>query len=59
MTYESVTAFASPPNETWIRKQLISAIKSQPTRILDLGCGTGAEQYRLLYVAMTRVKRFL
>ncbi|WP_339376796.1 class I SAM-dependent methyltransferase [Nostoc sp. 106C] len=42
MTYDPVTAFASPPNETWIRKQLITAIKSQPTRILDLGCGTGS-----------------
>lgn len=42
MTYDPVTAFASPPNETWIRQQLISAIESQPTRILDLGCGTGS-----------------
>ena len=42
MTYDPVTAFATPPNETWIRKQLISAIKCQPTKILDLGCGTGS-----------------
>jgi ubiquinone/menaquinone biosynthesis C-methylase UbiE len=37
-----VTAFASPPSETWIRQQLINAIKYQPRMILDLGCGTGS-----------------
>ena len=42
ITYDAVTAFASPPSETWIRQQLISAIEGQPTRILDLGCGTGS-----------------
>ncbi len=42
ITYDLVTAFASPPNETWIRQQLIVASKSQPQLILDLGCGTGS-----------------
>ncbi len=42
VTYDPVTAFASPPNETWIRQQLISAIEQNPRRILDLGCGTGS-----------------
>ncbi len=42
ITYDPVTAFASPPNETWIRQQLISAIEQKPKRILDLGCGTGS-----------------
>lgn len=42
ITYDGVTAFASPPNEAWIRQQLITAIKSGPRRILDLGCGTGS-----------------
>jgi len=42
ITYDAVTAFASPPNETWIRQQLIQAIVGQPTKILDLGCGTGS-----------------
>ncbi|MBD2122711.1 class I SAM-dependent methyltransferase [Trichocoleus sp. FACHB-262] len=42
ITYDAVTAFASPPSETWIRQQLIQAIVGQPTRILDLGCGTGS-----------------
>ncbi|MUG92868.1 methyltransferase domain-containing protein [Scytonema sp. UIC 10036] len=47
ITYDIVTAFASPPNEIRIRKQLIAAIKSQPTRILDLGCGTGSSTLML------------
>lgn len=42
ITYDAVTAFASPPNETWIRLQLINAIEPKPKRILDLGCGTGS-----------------
>ena len=42
ITYDAVTAFASPPNETWIRQQLIAAIEQKPQRILDLGCGTGS-----------------
>lgn len=42
ITYDAVTAFASPPNETWIRQQLINSIKNQPEKILDLGCGTGS-----------------
>lgn len=42
ITYDLVTALATPPNENWIRQQLISAIVSQPKSILDLGCGTGS-----------------
>ncbi len=42
ITYDPVTAFASPPNEAWIRQQLIGVIKNQPRKILDLGCGTGS-----------------
>jgi ubiquinone/menaquinone biosynthesis C-methylase UbiE len=42
ITYDVVTAVASPPSETWIRQQLISAIEQKPKRILDLGCGTGS-----------------
>jgi len=42
ITYDTVTAFASPPNETWIRQQLVTAISGEPSRILDLGCGTGS-----------------
>lgn len=42
VTYDPVTAFASPPSETRIRQQLISAIEQKPRKILDLGCGTGS-----------------
>lgn len=42
ITYDTVTTYACPPNETWIRQQLINAINCQPTSILDLGCGTGS-----------------
>jgi ubiquinone/menaquinone biosynthesis C-methylase UbiE len=42
VTYDPVTQYALPPNETWIREGLIEAIGGQPRRILDLGCGTGS-----------------
>ena len=42
VTYDAVTRFAAPPNETKLRQQAISKIKNQPQRILDLGCGTGS-----------------
>lgn len=42
ITYDTVTAYASPPNETRIREQLITTIEKPPSRILDLGCGTGS-----------------
>ncbi|MGK7948879.1 MAG: class I SAM-dependent methyltransferase [Xenococcaceae cyanobacterium] len=42
VTYDAVTRFAAPPNETKLRQQAISKIKNKPQRILDLGCGTGS-----------------
>lgn len=42
LTYDVVTAFASPPSERWLRQQLMQAIEAKPSRILDLGCGTGS-----------------
>ena len=42
VTYDAITALASPPNETWLRQQLIKGIQGQPKQILDLGCGTGS-----------------
>lgn len=42
VTYDAVTRFAAPPNETKLRRKAISKIKNQPRRILDLGCGTGS-----------------
>ena len=41
VTYDPVTQYALPPNETWIRESLVNAIQGQPQHILDLGCGTG------------------
>jgi len=41
-TYDPITQYVLPPNETWVRQGLIDAIKGQPRRILDLGCGTGS-----------------
>ncbi|MBD2312303.1 class I SAM-dependent methyltransferase [Desertifilum sp. FACHB-1129] len=41
VSYDPVTQYVLPPNETWVRQGLIDAIKVQPRRILDLGCGTG------------------
>ncbi len=49
-TYDTVSAWATPPNETWIRQQLMNAIEQRfdntnpkPQQILDLGCGTGSQ----------------
>jgi ubiquinone/menaquinone biosynthesis C-methylase UbiE len=42
VTYDPVTQYALPPNEIWVRQGVIDAIKGQPRRILDLGCGTGS-----------------
>ena len=42
VTYDAVTALASPPHETRLRRQVLTSIQGQPQRILDLGCGTGS-----------------
>lgn len=42
VTYDPITQYVLPPNETLVRQCLINAIQSQPRRILDLGCGTGS-----------------
>lgn len=42
ISYDAITQYALPPNETWIRQALIDGIKVKPRRILDLGCGTGS-----------------
>ena len=42
VSYDAVTQYALPPNETWIRQALINAVNVKPRRILDLGCGTGS-----------------
>lgn len=47
VTYDAVTRFAAPPNETKIRQQAIEYIQGKPKRILDLGCGTGSSTLKL------------
>ena len=42
VSYDAVTQYALPPNETWIRQALVNAVNVKPRRILDLGCGTGS-----------------
>lgn len=42
VTYDPITQYVLPPNETWIRQGLIERIQGTPRRILDLGCGTGS-----------------
>jgi ubiquinone/menaquinone biosynthesis C-methylase UbiE len=42
VTYDPITQYALPPNETWVRQSLLDAIRVKPRRILDLGCGTGS-----------------
>ena len=42
ITYDPVTQYLLPPNEDWVRRGLIERLRSQPRRILDLGCGTGS-----------------
>jgi ubiquinone/menaquinone biosynthesis C-methylase UbiE len=53
ITYDAITAWASPPNETWVRQQLMNGIGQNfcvdvpPQQILDLGCGTGSQTLML------------
>jgi ubiquinone/menaquinone biosynthesis C-methylase UbiE len=42
LTYNAITKYVLPPNETWVRQALIDKIMVKPSRILDLGCGTGS-----------------
>ncbi|ARV62333.1 methyltransferase type 11 [Nostocales cyanobacterium HT-58-2] len=42
VTYDPIIQCVLPPNEPLVRQALIDAIKVQPQRVLDLGCGTGS-----------------
>ena len=47
VTYDAVTRFAAPPNETRQREAAIAKVKKKPKYILDLGCGTGSSTLML------------
>ncbi len=42
VTYDPITQYVLPPSETWVRQAAIKSIKVNPSRIIDLGCGTGS-----------------
>ena len=42
VSYDPITQYVVPPNETWVRQGVIDSIQGKPRRILDLGCGTGS-----------------
>ncbi len=42
ITYDPITRYVLPPNEDWIRQEVVNCIGGNPGRILDLGCGTGS-----------------
>jgi len=42
VTYDPVTQYFLPPNETWVRQDALEVAIASPRRILDLGCGTGS-----------------
>ncbi|MGP1387947.1 MAG: class I SAM-dependent methyltransferase [Thainema sp.] len=42
VTYDPITRYLLPPNETWTRQELVQRVRVKPRRILDLGCGTGS-----------------
>lgn len=42
VSYDAVTQYLLPPNESWVRQALIDGVQVKPRRILDLGCGTGS-----------------
>jgi ubiquinone/menaquinone biosynthesis C-methylase UbiE len=40
--YDSITQYVLPPSEPIVRQGLIDRIRVKPSKILDLGCGTGS-----------------
>lgn len=47
ISYDPITQYVLPPNETWVRQSAMDAITVKPRRILDLGCGTGSQTLML------------
>lgn len=42
VSYDPITQYVLPPQETVVRQGLIDAVRVNPRRIIDLGCGTGS-----------------
>ncbi|MGD1922510.1 MAG: class I SAM-dependent methyltransferase [Pleurocapsa sp.] len=42
VTYDPVTQYVLAPSESWNREAVIKAVKGNPRKIIDLGCGTGS-----------------
>jgi ubiquinone/menaquinone biosynthesis C-methylase UbiE len=42
VSYDPITQYVLPPNETIVRQGLLERIRVKPRRIIDLGCGTGS-----------------
>ncbi|WP_265276013.1 hypothetical protein [Nostoc sp. KVJ3] len=42
VTYDPITQYILPPNETIVHQALVDAVRVKPRRILNLGCGTGS-----------------
>ncbi len=42
VSYDPITQYVLPPQETIVRQGLIDAVQVKPRRIIDLGCGTGS-----------------
>lgn len=42
VSYDPITQYVLPPNETLVRQGLLERIRVKPRRIIDLGCGTGS-----------------
>jgi ubiquinone/menaquinone biosynthesis C-methylase UbiE len=47
VTYDAITFYILPPYEPWVRQSLLDEIRTQPRKILDIGCGVGSMTFLL------------